>query len=80
MLIAELIKNHAQQKKGNVEYHLLSRADGVQCPKCLRFQMLQGITEEVKEEAELRISSPYIVYVPGIHDLAVKNTQRGLTL
>ena len=37
--------------------------------------MLQGIAEEVNKQAEQRISSRFITYVPDIHDLAL-NTQR----
>ena len=35
----------------------------------------QGITEEVKKQAEQRINSRLIMYVPGIHTLALNNTQ-----
>ena len=38
--------------------------------------MLQGITDEVKKQAEKRINSQYTMYVPGIHDLALKNAHR----
>ena len=34
--------------------------------------MLQGITEEVKKQAEQRINSRFIMYVLGIHDLALE--------
>ena len=37
--------------------------------------MLQGIAEEVNKQADQRISSRVITYVPDIHDLAL-NTQR----
>ena len=39
--------------------------------------MLQVITEEVKKLAEQRINSRFIMYVPGVHNLALKNIQRG---
>ena len=39
--------------------------------------MLQGITEEVKKQADQRIHSRIIMYVPGVDDLVVKNAQRG---
>ena len=39
--------------------------------------MLQGTTDEVKKQAEPRINSRFTMYVPGIHNLAVKNIQRG---
>ena len=38
--------------------------------------MLQGTTDEVKEQAEQRIRSRFIMYVPDIHDLAFKKAQR----
>ena len=38
--------------------------------------MLQGITEEVKKQAEQPINSRF-VYVPEIHDLGLENTQGG---
>ena len=37
--------------------------------------MLQGIAEEVNKQADQRISSRFITYVPDVHDLAL-NTQR----
>ena len=62
--------------------------DRVQCQICFTYQrpgeascpfgrMVQGITEEVKQLAEERISSRFIMYVLRIHDLTLKNTQRG---
>ena len=80
-------ESHAEQN-GNLERHEVSKIeDRVQCRRCLRYQrpgetfcgcgrMLQGITDEVKKQAEQRSSSRYIMYVPGIHDIALKNTQR----
>ena len=38
---------------------------------------VQGITEGVKKQAEQRISSRFIMYVLGVHDLILKKTQRG---
>ena len=38
--------------------------------------MLQGITEEVKKQAEQRINSQFIMWVRGIQKLALKNAQR----
>ena len=35
------------------------------------------VTEEVKKQAEQRINSRFIMYVLGIHKLALKKTQRG---
>ena len=40
--------------------------------------MLQGITEEIKKQAEQRINSRFIMYVPGVHNVALKNTQKGV--
>ena len=37
--------------------------------------MLQGITEEVKKQTEERISSRYIMYIHGIHDIAGRKTK-----
>ena len=37
--------------------------------------MLQDVTEEIKKQAEQRVSSPSIMYVPGVHKLALENTQ-----
>ena len=39
--------------------------------------MLQGSTEEVKKQAEQRNNCRIITYVPGILNLALKNTRRG---
>ena len=39
--------------------------------------MLQGITEGVKKQAEQRISSRFIMYVPVVHDSALKKTESG---
>ena len=42
--------------------------------------MQQGITGEVKKQAEQRINSRCTMYVTGIHNLALKKTQKGSTL
>ena len=72
-------ENHAEEKC-NLERHAVSLIeDRVQCPKCLRYWrpgetfcgcglLLQGITDELKKQAEQRINSRYIMYVPDIHD------------
>ena len=73
----------------NLERHEVSKiADRVRCQFCFTYQRprdnffscgstLQGITEEVKKQAEQRISSRFIMYVFGFHNLPLKNTQRG---
>ena len=73
----------------NLERHDVSKIeDRVQCQICLRYQrtgetfctcgrMAQGLTEEAKKQAEQRISSPFIMYVLCIHDLASKKTKSG---
>ena len=38
--------------------------------------ILQGISEEVKKQAEQRINSRFIMYVSGVHNKALKNNQR----
>ena len=81
-------ESHAEQN-GNLERHEVSKIEErVQCRRCLRYQrpretfcgcdfcLLQGIIDEVKKQAEQRSSSRYIMYVPGIHDIALKNTQK----
>ena len=40
-------------------------------------KMLKSLTEEVKKQAEQRISSRYIMCVLGIHDLALKIPEGG---
>ena len=69
-------------KKSKLERHEISKIeDRVQCQRCLRYHrpgkvfcgyglMLHGITKEVKKQAEQRIGSRYIMYVPTIHDVA----------
>ena len=81
---------HAEQND-KLERHEVSKIeDRVQCQKCSRYRdqakhfcgcgrMLKGITKEVKKQAEQRISSRFIMYVRGIHDLALKNTQQRST-
>ena len=71
---------HAKQN-GNLERHEVSKIeDRVQCQRCQRYQrpgetfcgcgrMLQGITEEVKKQAEQRISSRPTTHVLVTHDL-----------
>ena len=46
-------------------------------PCCTCGGMLQGRTEGIKKQAGQRIDSRLFIYVPGIHKLAWKNTQRG---
>ena len=77
-------ETHAGQN-GNLERHEVSKIeDRVQCQICLRYQrpgetycgcgrMLLGITDEVKTQAEQRLSSRYIMYVPDIYDLVLKS-------
>ena len=69
-------ENHALQN-GNLERHeVLKIEDRVQCHTGFRYQrpgetfrtcrsILQGITAEVKKQAEQRINSRFIMYVPG---------------
>ena len=42
-------------------------------------RMLQGLTNEVQNQAEQRVSSRFIMHVPVIHGLALKNTPKGPT-
>ena len=42
--------------------------------------MLEGVTEEIKKQAEQRINRRFIMYVRGLHQLALKITQRGRRL
>ena len=77
---------HAEQN-GNLERHEISKIeDRVRCRRFLRYsrpsetfsrcgRMLQGTTDQVEKQAEQRISSRCIKYVPG-HDSAKKKTQR----
>ena len=70
-------ETHAEQYC-NLEQHEASKIEArVRCQICSRHQrpgetcctrgrMLQGITEKVKNQAEQRISSQFITYVPGI--------------
>ena len=79
---------HALQN-GNLERcEVLKIADRVQYQMCFTYQrprepcctcgsLLQGITEGIKKQAGQRINSRLFIYVPGIHMLALKNTQRG---
>ena len=81
-------ESHALQN-GNLERHEVSKIeDRVHCQICFKYlkasetfctcaRMLQGVTEEVKKQAEQRVNSRFITYVPGIHNSALKNTQRG---
>ena len=76
-------------KTATLERHeVLKIEDRVQCRMCFAHQrqgetcciggiILQGITEEVKKQAEQRINCRFIMYVPGIHKLALKNNQIG---
>ena len=77
---------HAEQS-GNLERREVSKIeDRVPCQRCPRKgpgetfcgcgSLLQGITKKVDKQTEQRISSRYIMYVPGIHDLELKQTQR----
>ena len=66
-------------QKGNLERHEVSKIeDRVQCQKCFKYQRpgetfvlvnacYKAFTEEVKKQAEQRISSRFIMRVPGIH-------------
>ena len=44
---------------------------------CVCGRFLQGSTDDVRMQAKHRIRSRFIMYVPGIHDSALKNTQCG---
>ena len=102
MLIADLIKNFAQQKRGNVddpmshndsEIHAARRGnlerpevskseDRLRCRRCLSYsrpgEKFCGCgRDEVRTQAEQRICSRFIMYVPGIDDSALENAQRG---
>ena len=70
---------------GNLEHEVSKARCRVQCRRCLRSsrqgetycgcdRMLQDLTDVVQKQAEQRISSRIIMYVPDIHDLAL-NTQ-----
>ena len=84
-------ENHAPQN-GELERHeVLNIEDRVQCHTCFKDRrpgeifctcgsILEGITAEVKKRAEQRISSRFIIYVPGIHRLSLKNIQKGSAL
>ena len=75
------------EQTATLERHEMSKMeDRVQCPKWCRYsrpvetccgcgRMLQGLTKEVKKQAEQRISSRFIMYVLGIHKSALKNIQ-----
>ena len=41
------------------------------------FRVLQGITEEVKKQAEQRISGRFIMCVPGVH-VSIENIPKGV--
>ena len=76
-------KIHAEHN-GNMERHEVSKIeDRVQCRRCPRNsrpgetlcgcgRVLQGITEEVRKQAEQRISSRLIMYVPGMEHLKTR--------
>ena len=44
---------------------------------CVCGRFLQGTTDDVQMQAKHRIRSRFIMYVPGIHDSALNNTQCG---
>ena len=79
----------ATLQMGNLERHeVLKIEDRGQCQTCLEYQrpgenfcscgsILHCVTAEVKKQAEQRINGRFIMYVPGFHNLALKNIQRG---
>ena len=69
----------------NLEHEVSKARCRVQCRRCLRSsrqgetycgcdRMLQDLTDVVQKQAERRIRSRNIMYVPDIHDSALKNT------
>ena len=62
--------------------------DRVQCQMCFKYHrpsetfctcgsIPQGITEEVKKQAEQGINSRFMMYVPGVHNVASNYVPRG---
>ena len=83
-LMEQVFKSPNKSTMGNY----LINEDRVQCHTCFKYQrpgdtfcicgsVLQGITAEVKKQAEQRIIGRFVVYVPGVHKLALKKIQRG---
>ena len=78
---------HAE-RNGNLERHEASKIeDRAQCRRCLeiletrrnlwrQWSYFAGITDKRKKQAEQRISKRFIMYVPGVHKVASKNTQK----
>ena len=84
-------ENHAVLNSNLERHDVLKIEDRVQCHTCFKNQrpghtcctcgsFLPGITAEVKRQAEQRINSRFIMYVPGVHELAWKNIQKMSTL
>ena len=81
-------ENHAPQK-GNLwnDMKFCKIEDRVRCQTCFKYQrpgetfctcgsFLQGTTEGVTKQAEQRINSRFIMYVPRGHNLAMKKIPR----
>ena len=76
-------ENHALQNRNLERYEVLKIEDRVQCLTCFKYQrpgetfctsgsILQGITAKVKKQAKQRTNSRFIMYVLGVHKLALK--------
>ena len=80
---------HAEQN-GNLKRHEISKIEGrVQCRRCLRYSRpgetflrlwtyVASTTDEIKKQADQRISSRFIMYV--LHDFAMEKKPKGPAL